>query len=94
MLKLRSGMALGVLMLIAGVVPLASAQNFPTKPVRIVTSPPGGGPDMVSRLIAPGLTARLGQQVIVDNRPAGIIPAEIVASAQPDGYTVLIAAEL
>ena len=65
------------------------AQEFPTRPVRIVTSSIGGTTDLVARVIAQGLTASLGQQVIVDNRPTGIIPGEIVVKAPPDGYTLL-----
>jgi tripartite-type tricarboxylate transporter receptor subunit TctC len=65
------------------------AQEFPTRPVRIVTSAVGGTTDLVARLIAQGLTSSLGQQVIVDNRPTGIIPGEIVVKAPPDGYTLL-----
>ncbi len=66
-----------------------SAQEFPTRPIRIVTSAVGGATDLVARLIAQGLTASFGQQVIVDNRPTGIIPGEIVVAAPPDGYTLL-----
>ena len=65
------------------------AQDFPTRPVRIVTAAIGGTTDLVARVIAQGLTASLGQQVIVDNRPTGIIPAETVVKAPPDGYTLL-----
>ena len=68
----------------------AWAQPFPVKPVRIVTAEPGGGSDFTTRQIAQGLTASLGQQVVVENRPSGVIPGEIVAKAQPDGYTLLI----
>ncbi len=78
----------GIMFLGAGFV---SGQNYPTKPVRIVTSGIGGGNDFVSRLIAQGVSGPLGQQVIVDNRPSGVIPGDIVAKAPPDGYTVLIA---
>jgi len=66
----------------------SSGQGYPTKIIRIVTSAPGGGSDVLSRLIAPGLTESLGQQVIVDNR--GSIAPEIVAKAPPDGYTLLV----
>ena len=66
-----------------------AAQEFPTRPVRIVTSAPGGAAELVARLIAQGLTASLSQQVIVENRPTGIIPGEIVVKAVPDGYTLL-----
>ena len=68
------------------------AQDFPNKPIRIVTSGIGGSADFASRVIAHGLTAALGQQVIVDNRPNGPIPGEIVARAAPDGYTLLVSA--
>ena len=65
-----------------------SGHAYPNKIIRIVTSAPGGGSDVLSRLIAPGLTESLGQQVIVDNR--GSIAPEIVAKAPPDGYTLLV----
>jgi tripartite-type tricarboxylate transporter receptor subunit TctC len=65
-------------------------QPYPTKPIRIVTAEPGGGNDFAARLIAPGLSANLGQQVIIDNRPAGVIPGQTVAKAAPDGHTLLL----
>ena len=65
------------------------AQAYPTKPLRLFTSEPGGGADIVARVIAQGLVAGLGQQVIVDNR-SGIVATETVARAQPDGYTMLL----
>ena len=68
----------------------ASAQTYPTKPIRLLASGVGGGGDFTARLIAVGLTGRLGQQVIVDNRPGGLIPGEIVAKAQPDGHTLML----
>jgi tripartite-type tricarboxylate transporter receptor subunit TctC len=67
------------------------AQSYPSRPVRIVTSGVGGGSDLVARLIAIGLTDAFGHQVIVDNRPSGFTPAEIVARASPDGHTILLA---
>jgi tripartite-type tricarboxylate transporter receptor subunit TctC len=68
----------------------AAAQNFPSKPVRIVVPfPPGGGVDIVARLVGPKLTAQYGQQVIIENRSgaAGIIGTEYTARSAPDGYT-------
>jgi tripartite-type tricarboxylate transporter receptor subunit TctC len=65
-----------------------SAQGFPTKPVRFITSGAGGGSDFTVRLIAQAISGSLGQQVIVDNRP-GVISIEAVAKAPPDGYTML-----
>ena len=70
----------------AGVV---SGQDYPNRPIRILTQPPGGGTDFASRLIAPGLAAGLNQQVIVDNR-AGVIAIETAAKAPADGYTLLL----
>lgn len=64
-------------------------QDFPNKPIRIVTSGIGGGNDFKARLIAQGLIVHLGQQVIIDNRP-NVIPNEIVARAAPDGYSLLL----
>jgi tripartite-type tricarboxylate transporter receptor subunit TctC len=69
-------------------------QDYPRRPVRIVTSPVGGNVDILSRLIAPGLSAALGQPVIVENKPGGVIPGETVAKAPPDGYTVLCGTNL
>ncbi len=66
-----------------------SAQDFPNHTVRIVTSSPGSTTDIVARLIAQGLPATLGQQVIVDNR-GDSVSQEIVAKAPPDGYTLLV----
>ena len=78
---------------VAALVPaIASAQNYPTKPVRIVTGGTGSNSDFAARLIAQGLTAALKQQVIVENRPSGVILGEIVAKSAPDGYTLLVSA--
>src|SRR5262245_38723055 len=67
------------------------AQTYPQKTVRIVTAGVGGGSDFVSRVIAQAISGPLGQQVIVDNRPSGTIPGEVVSKAAPDGYTLLVA---
>ena len=67
----------------------AHAQNYPIKPVRIVTSPAGGGNDFPARLIARALSGSLGQQFVVENRPT-ILIADLVAKAPPDGYTLLV----
>jgi tripartite-type tricarboxylate transporter receptor subunit TctC len=76
---------------------LAVAQDFPTKSIQLVVpAAPGGSPDILARIIAPALSARLGQPVTVDNRPggAGNIASQYVAQAQPDGHTLLIATDI
>src|SRR3989304_5348066 len=65
------------------------AQTYPEKSIRMIVTGIGGGVDFVARLVSPALAGSLGQQVVVDNRPSGIIPGEVVAKAAPDGYTVL-----
>ena len=82
------------LVLSVGVMSLASTvsvgQEYPNKPIRIVTSPPGGGQDFAARLIVQGVSGPLGQQIIVENRPSNLL-GEIVAKAPSDGYTLLLA---
>ena len=73
---------------------LAQAQPYPAKPVRMVIGfPPGGGTDIIGRIVAQKLSEALGQQVIVDNRSgaSGQLAAELVARSAPDGYTVMMA---
>ena len=71
----------------------AGAQSYPARPLRIVLGfPPGGGVDLVARILAPKLTESLGRQIIVENRPGanGLIGTEIAAKAAPDGYTLFL----
>ena len=74
--------------------PLRAADNYPSKPIRIVCPfPPGGGADSVARTVGDKLSERSGKPVIIDNRSgaSGAIGVDIVAKAAPDGYTVLLA---
>jgi len=82
------------LALLCALTPLAApAADFPTKPIRMLVGfAPGGGTDATARAMAGKLSERLGQQVVIDNRPgaAGNIATEITAKANPDGYTILM----
>lgn len=72
---------------------VAGAQDYPVKPVRVILSVPAGAtPDVTARLVTPGLANVLGQPMVVDNRggAGGLIGAEIVSKATPDGYTIFI----
>lgn len=71
----------------------ATAQPYPTQPIRmIVAYPPGGGADALIRTLSPKLSEQLGQHVVVDNRPGGntTIGTQIAAGSKPDGYTFLV----
>jgi tripartite-type tricarboxylate transporter receptor subunit TctC len=74
--------------------PSARADSYPARPIRLVVQvPPGSSPDIVGRLMGQWLSEKLGQPVIVDNRPgaSGNIATEFVTKATPDGYTLLLA---
>src|SRR6516225_4817229 len=78
---------------LAGSPAASRAEDFPTRPVRIVVPYPAGiAPDIVARIVAQPLSERLGQQFIVDDRPGGAsnVGTEIVAHSAPDGYTLLV----
>ncbi len=86
------GAALAALMLAAS--PASAADEYPARTVRVIVPfAPGGGTDVVGRILAQHLTLRLGQSFIIDNRPAGsgIIGADIASKANPDGHTLLFA---
>ena len=89
---MRILLVFAVLAMAAG---FAQSQQYPTKPVRIIAPfAPGGGTDFIARLIAQKLTERLGQQVIVENKPGagGNLGAEFAVKSAPDGYTLLLVA--
>lgn len=92
MKRLRSISFLAALTLLAAHAS-AQAQSYPTKPIRMVVGfPPGGGTDVVARLIAPKLSESLGQSIVIENRPGatGTVAAGMVAKSPPDGYTVMM----
>src|SRR5689334_3650453 len=68
----------------------AIAQDFPTKPVRILASEAGSNGDFFARTLALGLSGAFGQQVLVDNRGGGVVAGDVVARSAPDGYTLLL----
>ncbi len=89
----RGGWGAAVAALAWCVVASAAEPQYPSRPIRfIVPNGAGGTTDLVARAVAPKLADRLGQQVVIDNRPgsAGIVGTEIVAKAAPDGHTLLM----
>ena len=88
MLKLVRRCVVGAA-LAGALIPAALAQNFPVRPIRFIVGP---GPDVVARIVGQRLTEAWSQQVVVDQRPGagGVIAADTVAKAVPDGYTILL----
>ena len=82
----------GIVRLAAGLMAFGSgaahAQEFPAKPIRVIAAASGGNADVLARFLQVGLSAALGQQVVIDNR--GAIAPAVVAKAPPDGYTILM----
>jgi tripartite-type tricarboxylate transporter receptor subunit TctC len=73
---------------------LARAENYPTKPIRLVVQvPAGSAPDIIARIVGDWMSERMGQQFVIDNRPgaSGNIATEAVIRSAPDGYTLLLA---
>jgi len=90
---MRTALLLAVAILVSVLAPTAAAQKYPNKPIRlIVPFSPGGGTDIMSRLLSIPAGQSIGQTVVVDNRPGagGSLGAEIAATAQPDGYTIIM----
>jgi len=88
--------ALSSMLLVTAVAP-ASAQDYPTRPIRLVVPYPAGGPvDIMGRIAGQKLTEQLGAQTVIDNRAGanGNIAGDIVARSTPDGYTLLMGANV
>lgn len=86
----RAGAVIAVLMLLTG---LAGAQDFPSRPIKVLVGfPPGGGVDTTARVVGQALSQDLGQTVVVENKPgaAGTLGAAEVARSTPDGYTLVV----
>src|SRR5215204_1877424 len=90
---MHPALRVGLLLCASSIAAAAIAAEYPSRPIRfIVPFPPGGGNDIVGRIVAAKLVDGLGQQVIVDNRggAGGTIGTDITAKAPPDGYTMLV----
>src|SRR5215470_9980479 len=86
--RLVSAVLVLAALVVAAPVSLAQAQDFPNRPIRVIVGP---GPDIVARVLGPKMTEVLGQPVVVEQRPGagGVIASQTVATATPDGYTLL-----
>ena len=93
MISHRYSVALACALTSAALPSLAPAQTYPVKPIRLINGfPPGGGTDILARLLAPKMVEALGQQIIIENRTGAStnIAMEYVVKAPPDGYTLLV----
>ncbi len=92
-MNLKSVTALVLMLVTSSIIPVQAAAPWPEKQVRVIIPwPPGGSTDIIGRLVAAELSARLKQQVIIDNRSGagGIVGMQIAAQSPPDGYTLML----
>lgn len=92
-MKRNATRLLALATLLCPVVSTASAQDYPSRPIRlIIPFPPGGSNDVVGRMVATQLSEKIGKQIVVDNRggAGGVVGTEAAIAAQPDGYTLLV----
>lgn len=87
--RVRFGARALAALLLMGAAAMPAAQDYPRKPIRIVTAPTGGGLDRIARMLGQSLSGPLGQQVVIDNRSTRLLP-ELVAKAPADGYHLLV----
>ena len=88
----RRSVAVALLVAAASGPSFAQAQNYPNRPIRLIVGyPPGGAVDIIARLYGQGLSVRLGQPVVIENKPGtgGNLATDLVAKSSPDGYTLL-----
>ncbi|MGZ8153669.1 MAG: Bug family tripartite tricarboxylate transporter substrate binding protein [Burkholderiales bacterium] len=93
-ISLARGAAAALALIVCTLSSVAWAQAYPAKSIRVIVPwPPGGGADVLTRMLTPKLSEHLGQQIVIDNRggAAGNIGAELAAKSAPDGYTVVFA---
>lgn len=90
----RLGAAASFMVVLGGQGWAADVPDYPKRPIRMVVSGVGGTGDFSSRMIAPHLASRFGQPVVVDNRPGGVVPGQILAEAPADGHTLMMAGEV
>jgi tripartite-type tricarboxylate transporter receptor subunit TctC len=92
---MKSAMLVGAAALVTSTAAFAAQPlpgDYPSKPIRVVVpSPPGGPPDLIMRMLGPKMSASMGQQLVIDNRPGagGVVGSNTVAKSPPDGYTWL-----
>src|SRR5262245_33717229 len=89
MLPTRTVAIVSALTAMTPAITLAAGDDYPTRPIRIICSEPGGSNDFLARIVAPALSNALKQSVVIENRPSRLVPV-VTAAAASDGYTLMI----